>query len=76
MDLKTNDSSSNRLINSGSYTKKGIKFSSRMLNKIHNNPLRVTEQTFNSIPKKLRNMTGVTLDSFKRHPDLESPGPA
>ena len=69
MDLKTSGNRSNRLINNGSYTKKGNRLSSRMLNKIHNSPLRATERTFNSIPRKLRNMTGVTLDTFKRHLD-------
>ena len=67
MDLKTNDNSSNRLINNGSYIKKGITLSPRMLNKIYSSPFRETEHTFNSIPRKLRNMTGVNLDTFKRH---------
>ena len=69
MDLKTSGNRSNRLIKHGSYTKKGNRLSSKMLNKIHNSPLRATEHTFNSIPRKLRNMTGVTLDTFKRHLD-------
>ena len=49
--------------------KEGIRLSLRMLNKIHNIPLNETVRTFNSIPRKLRNMTGVTLDTFKRHLD-------
>ena len=53
MDLKINGKSSNRLINNGSYTKKGITLSSRMLNKIHKSPLKETERTFNSILRKL-----------------------
>ena len=40
-----------------------------MLNKIHNSPLRATERTLISIPTKLKNMTGITLDIFKRHLD-------
>ena len=47
--------------------KKCINLSSIMLNKIHNSPLRATERTFKSIPRKLRKITGIMLDTFKRH---------
>ena len=45
MDLKISGNSSNRLVNNGSYTKKGIKLSLRMLNNIYNSPLRAIECT-------------------------------
>ena len=76
MKLRINNNRSNRLINNGSSTKKGIKLSSKMKSKIHNSPLRETERAFNSLPKNLRNLTGVTMDTFKKHLDewlLKSP---
>ena len=57
------------VINNETYTKKGIKLSSKMLSKIHNSPLRVTEQSFNSLSRNLRNLTGVTAETFKKHLD-------
>ena len=69
MKLRINNNRSNRLINNGTYTKKGIKLSSKMLSKIYNSPLRVTERAFNSLPRNLRNLTGVTADTFKKHLD-------
>ena len=55
--------------NNRSYIKKGIRLSSRVLNKIHNSPVRTTERAFNSIPRQLQNMMGVTFNAFKRHLD-------
>ena len=69
MKLRINNNRSNRLINNGSSTKKGIKLSSKMKSKIHNSPLRETERAFNSLPRNLRNLTGVTTDTFKKHLD-------
>ena len=69
MKLRINKNEGNRLINNGSCTKKGIKLSSRMKSKIYNSPLREMERAFNSMPKKLRNITGVTTDTFKKHLD-------
>ena len=36
---------------------------------IYNCPARRAQRLFNSIPGKLRNITGVTSDTFKRHLD-------
>ena len=69
MKLRVNNNGYSRLINNGSLTKKGIKLSSRMKSKIYNSPLRKMERAFNSMPRKLRNLTGVTTDTFKRHLD-------
>ena len=43
MKLRINNNKSNRLINNGSGTKKGIKLSSKMKSKLYNSPLRETE---------------------------------
>ena len=69
MKLRINNNETNRLINNGSGTKKGIKLSSKMKSKLYNSPLRETERAFNSMPRHLRNLTRVTTDTFKRHLD-------
>ena len=69
MKLRVNNNGYSRLINNGSLTKKGIKLSSRMKSKIYNSPLRKMERAFNSMPRKLRNLTGVKTDTFKKHLD-------
>ena len=56
MNLRTNNNRSNRLINNGTYAKKGCR--QKMLSKIYNSPLRVMQRAFNSLPKNLRNLTG------------------
>ena len=38
-------------------------------NSIYNSPARQVQRLFNNIPGKLRNITGVTSDTFKRHLD-------
>ena len=68
MNLKTNKNKTNRMINNGNYIKKGTR-TTRFLSKIHYSPLRTTERAFNSLPRKLRNKTGVKVDTFKRHLD-------
>ena len=68
MNLKTNKNKTNRMINNGNYIKKGTR-TTRLLSKIHYSPLRTTERAFNSLPRKLRNKTGVNVDTFKRHLD-------
>ena len=69
MKLRINNNETNRLINNVSGTKKGIKLSSKMKSKLYNSPLRETERAFNSMPRYLRNLTGVTTDTFKKHLD-------
>ena len=69
MKLRINNNKSNRLINNGSGTKKGIKLFSKMKSKLYDSSLRETERAFNSLPRKLRNLTGVTTDTFKKHLD-------
>ena len=39
------------------------------ITKIHNCPARRIERVFNSIPPKLRNLTGTKTETFKRHLD-------
>ena len=39
------------------------------ITKIHNCPARRIERVFNSIPPKLRNLTGIKTDTFKGHLD-------
>ena len=69
MKLKTNKNKTNRMINNGNYIKKGTRTTTRVLNRIHYSPLRTTERAFNSIPRRLRNMTGVKVNTFKKHLD-------
>ena len=69
MNLKTNKNKTNRMINNGNYIKRGTRSTTRDLSKIHYSPLRTTERAFNSLPRKLRNMTGVKVDTFKKHLD-------
>ena len=69
MNLKTNKNKTNRMINNGSYIKRGTRSTTSALSKIHYSPLRTTERAFNSLPRKLRNMTGVKVDTFKNHLD-------
>ena len=69
MKLKTIKNKTNRMINNGNYIKKGTRTTTRVLNRIHYSPLRTTERAFNSIPRRLRNMTGVKVNTFKKHLD-------
>ena len=68
MDQETNDNSSNRLINNGSYTKTALSCHQKCSIRSIRVP-RGQQRRLNSIPRKLRNMTGVTLDTFKKHLD-------
>ena len=65
MNLKTNKNKTNRMISNGNYIKRGTR--TRVLNRIHYRPLRTTERAFKSIPRRLRNMSGVKVDPFKNY---------
>ena len=69
MNRKTNKNKTNGMINNGSYIKRGTRSTTSVLSKIHYSPLRTTERAFNSLPRKLKNMTGVKVDTFKNHLD-------
>ena len=47
----------------------GKRLSSKEKNLIYNSPARQTQRLFNSIPAKLRNMSCITTDTFKKHLD-------
>ena len=47
----------------------GTRSTTRVLIKIYYNPLQTTEKALNSLPRKMRNMTGVKVDTFKKHLD-------
>merc|ERR1711970_1401793 len=66
---KKKKNKTNRMINNGNYIKRGTRTKTRVLNRIHYSPLRTTERAFNSIPRRLRNMTGVKVNTFKKHLD-------
>ena len=69
MNLKTNKNKTNRMINNGNYIKRGTRSTTRVLSKIHYSPLRTTERAFNSLLRRLRNMNGVIVDTFKKYLD-------
>ena len=68
MNLKTSKNKANRMVNNGNYVNRSTR-TTRVLSKIHYSP-RTTERSFNSLQRKLRNMNGVKVDTFKRHLDL------
>ena len=69
MNLKTKKITQTEWSTMGTKLKKGIKSTTGVLSKIHYSPLRTTERAFNSLPRKLKNMTGVKVDTFKKHLD-------
>ena len=48
----------------------GKRLTSKEKNLIFNSPARQIQRLFNSIPAKLRNITGVSTDTFKKHLDV------
>ena len=47
----------------------GVRILPSVRTQIINSPARKTERLFNCMPKHLREITGVTVDTFKKHLD-------
>ena len=70
--LKTSGRSGTRRIQLGDekYSgNDGLRILPSVKTRILNSPARQTERLFNCMPKELREITGVTVDTFKKHLD-------
>ena len=70
--LKTSERSGTRRIQLGDvkfYRSDGVRILPSVKTRILNSPARQTERLFNCMPKDLREITGVTVDTFKKHLD-------
>ena len=70
--LKTSERSRTRRIQRGDVKyngRNGVRILPSVRTKLINSPARKTERLFNCMPKHLREITGVTVDTFKKHLD-------